>query len=86
MFVKRGLFERVGGFPEIDLMEDITLSRILRTEGRRPLCLRQRVVTSSRRWEQNGIFRTILLMWFLRLAYAFGADPAWLARSYGPLK
>lgn len=81
IFVRRETFERVGGYPEIALMEDVALSRLLKREGR-PLCLGQRVITSSRRWEERGIVRTILLMWRLRLAYALGADPDRLARSY----
>jgi len=81
IFVQRELFETVAGFPNIDLMEDITLSKLLRKYGR-PLCLPQCVVTSSRRWEKNGILRTVLLMWSLRLAYFFGADPRHLARLY----
>ena len=81
IFVRRGWFERAGGFPAIPLMEDVTLSRLLRQRGR-PLCLRERVVTSSRRWEERGIWRTILLMWRLRLAYRLGADPASLAARY----
>lgn len=81
IFVKRRVFERVGGFPEIDLMEDIALTKALKREGR-PLCLRQRVVTSSRRWEEYGVIRTVLLMWSLRLAYFLGADPDRLARLY----
>jgi hypothetical protein len=40
-------------------------------------------MTSGRRWQRNGVARTILLMWQLRLAYTFGADPATLARRYG---
>jgi rSAM/selenodomain-associated transferase 2 len=83
IFVKRDLFEAIGGFPEIDLMEDIALSRILKKHGR-PLCLRQRVVTSSRRWEEKGLFRTIFLMWFLRLAYFFNINPKRLAKLYYP--
>lgn len=83
IFVKRDLFDSAGGFPEIDLMEDVALSKILKTFGR-PLCLRQCVTTSSRRWEENGLFRTILLMWFLRLAYFFKANPKQLARLYYP--
>jgi rSAM/selenodomain-associated transferase 2 len=82
IFVRRETLERVGGFPEIPLMEDIALSRALKRLGR-PLCIREPVVTSSRRWEEHGILRTILLMWRLRLAYALGADPHRLARSYG---
>jgi rSAM/selenodomain-associated transferase 2 len=81
IFVRRRLFEAVGGFPDIDLMEDIALSRILKRYGR-PLCVRQWVVTSSRRWGQRGILRTVLQMWRLRLAYALGADPKRLARLY----
>ncbi len=81
LFVERALFLAVGGFPDQPLMEDIALSRTLKRHGR-PLCLRAKVTTSSRRWEQNGVWSTILLMWRLRLAYFLGADPARLARQY----
>ena len=81
IFVRRDLFEQVGGYPAIALMEDIALSRLLKRQGR-PVCLRQRLTTSSRRWERDGILCTILLMWRLRLAYFFGADPDRLARIY----
>ncbi len=82
MFATRMAFEAAGGFPEIPLMEDIALSKQLKRTSR-PLCIRQRAVTSGRRWETHGVIRTILLMWRLRLAYFFGADPAKLARRYG---
>ena len=81
IFVTRDAFRAAGGFPDIDLMEDVALSRALRTRSR-PACLRERVVTSSRRWERGGIARTIVLMWRLRLEYALGADPGRLARMY----
>ncbi len=81
IFVRRADFESVGGFPDIALMEDIALSRRLKRLAR-PCCLRQRLVTSSRRWEANGIVRTIALMWWLRLAYFLGADPARLRKRY----
>ncbi|MGZ5063299.1 MAG: TIGR04283 family arsenosugar biosynthesis glycosyltransferase [Usitatibacter sp.] len=81
MFARRDAFERAGGFPGIPLMEDIALSKALKRESA-PLCLRDRVVTSGRRWEKHGTLRTIVLMWRLRLAYAFGADPRRLARRY----
>ena len=83
IFVRRETFEKIGGFPEIPLMEDVAISRRLKRESR-PYCPRARIVTSSRRWEENGILKTIVLMWRLRLAYALGADPADLARSYRP--
>lgn len=83
IFVKREVFEAIGGYPEIDLMEDIALSKRLK-EYSRPICLFQKVITSSRRWEEKGCLRTILLMWYLRLAYFLGADPNRLARFYYP--
>ena len=81
IFVRRADFDAAGGFPEIPLMEDVALSKSLRRRTR-PLCLRERVVTSARRWERRGALRTIVLMWRLRLAYALGADPRRLARLY----
>jgi rSAM/selenodomain-associated transferase 2 len=81
IFVRREWFARAGGFPEIPLMEDVALSGTLRGMGA-PLCLRARVVTSSRRWEERGVWRTIALMWRLRLEFALGADPARLADRY----
>jgi rSAM/selenodomain-associated transferase 2 len=81
IFVRREWFDGAGGFPEIPLMEDIALSRILKRRGR-PLCIRSPAITSSRRWERHGVVRTVLLMWRLRLAYYLGADPRDLARRY----
>lgn len=81
IFVRRTAFERVGGFPEIALMEDIALSRSLKRLSR-PACIRTKVRTSSRRWEEHGVVATILLMWKLRLAYFLGADPSKLADRY----
>ncbi len=82
IFVKRDAFNAVGGFPPIALMEDIALCKRLKRVSR-PLCLRERVVTSARRWERHGVIRTILLMWRLRLAYFLGRDPNELAQLYG---
>ena len=81
IFVRREWFHAVGGFPEIPLMEDVALSKALKRRGR-PLCLRETVTTSSRRWERRGVYRTMALMWRLRLAYWLGADPASLADRY----
>jgi rSAM/selenodomain-associated transferase 2 len=82
IFVKREAFVAAGGFPAIALMEDIALCKCLKRVGP-PLCLTERVVTSGRRWETQGVLRTIVLMWRLRLEYFFGADPALLAKRYG---
>ncbi len=81
MFMTRAAFEAAGGFPDQPLMEDIELSRRLKRLGP-PACLRARVATSGRRWEQRGVWRTIWLMWRLRYAYWRGADPARLAALY----
>ena len=75
------LFQRVGGFPDQPLMEDIELSRRLRALAP-PCCLRQRVVTSGRRWETRGVWRTIFLMWRLRWRYWRGESPQALAEAY----
>ena len=82
MFVRREAFQALNGFPDIPLMEDIALSSALQSAFGSPLCLKVRVVTSSRRWEEGGILHTILLMWKLRLAYFLGASPERLARQY----
>lgn len=83
IFVTRAAYDAVGGFPQIPLMEDIALSRLLRRRHR-PLCLRTPLISSSRRWEHRGIGRTVLLMWRLRLAHALGADPRRLVERYYP--
>jgi rSAM/selenodomain-associated transferase 2 len=81
IFVTREAFDRVGGFPVQPLMEDIEISRRLKRLGR-PACLRARVTTSGRRWEQRGVWRTIVLMWRLRWGYWRGESPERLAKEY----
>jgi len=81
IFVFKHDFDRMEGFAEIPLMEDVDISKRLKRISR-PLCIRQPLTTSSRRWERYGIYRTIFLMWRLRLAYFFGASPERLARLY----
>lgn len=81
LFVKRSSFELVDGFPNIALMEDIALSQRLKKKSM-PVCLTDTVTTSSRRWQNNGILRTIFLMWSLRCQYFFGASPVNLAERY----
>ena len=81
MFMTRAAFDAVGGFAAQPLMEDIEMSARLCVLSR-PACLRAPVVTSGRRWESRGVWRTVLLMWRLRLAYWRGAAPEHLARLY----
>ena len=81
LFMTRAAFDAVGGFADQPLMEDIEMSsRLLKLS--RPVCLRASVVTSGRRWENRGVWRTVLLMWRLRLAYWGGAAPERLAELY----
>ena len=82
IYVRQDLFDVVGGFPDIPLMDDIALSTALKKLGP-PACLRHCVTTSARRWQRRGVWRTIWLMWRLRAAYFFGADPVCLATAYG---
>jgi len=81
LFMTRQAFQLVGGFPQIALMEDVAISAKLKKLSQ-PACLKAKVITSARRWQQYGIFKTILFMWRLRLAYFFGADPNNLATRY----
>jgi rSAM/selenodomain-associated transferase 2 len=81
IFIEKSLFDRIGGFPEIALMEDIEISRRLKKISK-PVRLKSRVVTSSRRWERNGVFATVFLMWKLRLYYFFGVPPEKLNQMY----
>ena len=78
IFVRRANFT---GFPEIALMEDVAFSKAMKRVSP-PACLRQKALTSGRRWERHGVLRTVLLMWRLRLAFFLGASPDELARRY----
>jgi rSAM/selenodomain-associated transferase 1 len=82
MFVRRETFEALGGFTPIPLMEDIALSQSLARYSA-PACLQEQVTTSARRWQKHGVWRTMLLMWWLRTAYFFGSSPQALALRYG---
>ena len=81
MFVERRVFAKVGGFAEISLMEDVELSRRLKKIGP-PAVIPRPVLTSARRWRQDGVLRTVLLMWKLRFLYWLGGNPERLAASY----
>jgi len=81
IFVRADLFRQLGGFAAQPLMEDIELCRRLRRISP-PACLKERVLTSGRRWETRGVWRTIVLMWRLRWRYWRGEAPEVLARAY----
>ena len=81
LFVRREIFRRLGGFEEIPMMEDVAFCQALKRLGTLA-CLRSRVVTSARRWEMDGVWRTILRMWVLKLCYFAGVSPARLKQFY----
>jgi rSAM/selenodomain-associated transferase 2 len=81
MFVRRNVFEQLGGFSDIPLMEDIEFSARLKRRGS-VIALRERVITSFRRWERHGPVTTICLMWVLRFLYWIGVNPHRLVRFY----
>ena len=81
IFVNKELFQKIGGYLDIPLMEDIEISRRLKKISR-PVCIQDRVIASSRRWEVLGIYRTVFLMWRLRLSYWLGVAPARLVKQY----
>ena len=81
IFVNRKIFDSVGGYSEFPLMEDVALSKKLKTISQ-PACIKETLTTSSRRWEKSGIIKTILLMWYLRFLYWIGVTPDKLAKLY----
>ena len=83
LFVTAELFHRLGGFPAIPLMEDIAMSKLLRREAR-PAPIKTAALASSRRWQQHGLVKTVLLMWWLRLQYFLGVSPRLLVKRYYP--
>jgi rSAM/selenodomain-associated transferase 2 len=81
IFVRRDMFERLGGFPDFELCEDLEFSRRLKRAGC-VACLRARVTTSARRWSRDGVVRTVVRMWLIRAMYLAGVPPARLKRMY----
>jgi hypothetical protein len=81
LLVQKSLFEQTGGFDAIPLMEDVAYCKRLRRFAQ-PLIIKQPVVTSSRRWEEGGVVKTVWRMWLLRLAYFLGVAPSTLWRYY----
>jgi len=81
IFVRRRIFEELGGFPDIPLMEDIAFCSALKRKGK-VACLRSRVITSARRWEVEGVWRTVVKMWTLKLLYLAGVSPMKLKQYY----
>lgn len=85
IFVHRELFDSVGAFDNLSLMEDVAISKKLRVLST-PRCLSQKVVTSARRWEENGIIFTMISMWWYRLLFFLGVSPDKFVRKYRDIR
>ncbi|MFQ5935277.1 MAG: TIGR04283 family arsenosugar biosynthesis glycosyltransferase [Acidiferrobacterales bacterium] len=85
IFVRRDVFHMLGGYAPIELMEDVEFCARLKWVGR-PARIREAICVSVRRWQRQGIVRTVVLMWTLRLLYWFGVSPARLARLYSTVR
>ncbi|MGO9453488.1 MAG: TIGR04283 family arsenosugar biosynthesis glycosyltransferase [Candidatus Binataceae bacterium] len=81
IFVRHDVFDRLGGFPDLELCEDLDFARKLKRAGK-VACLRARVTTSARRWQRDGLARTVFRMWTIRGLYLLGVSPARLRRMY----
>ncbi|MGH7907619.1 MAG: TIGR04283 family arsenosugar biosynthesis glycosyltransferase [Candidatus Binataceae bacterium] len=81
IFARRSVFESLGGFPEIELCEDLEFSRQLRRAGQ-VACIRSRVLTSARRWNRDGVAATVLRMWAIKFLFFAGVNPALLKSLY----
>lgn len=86
IFISQSLFEQIGGYPNQALMEDVELCRQLKgtqlKDIAKPACLKNKVITSARRWQQHGTWRTILLMWHLRFDYWRGVSADNIKQRY----
>ena len=85
LFVRQRVFQGVGGFPVLPLMEDIALCKSLREQAE-PVIVRSPLVTDGRRWDQGGWSRTVILMWLLRWGYWCGISPERLSRFYAHVR
>ncbi|TLY24260.1 MAG: glycosyltransferase [Nitrospirae bacterium] len=85
IFVRRSVFEQLGGYSDLPIMEDVDFTRRLKRTGL-IAALQSKVTTSYRRWDTRGPLRTILLMWILRFLYWIGISPHRLSQLYGAVR
>lgn len=81
IFARRSVFESIGGFRDIPIMEDVDLMQRLKRAGKVVL-LKDKVMTSARRWEKEGVVYTTLRNWLLITLYYMGVYPERLYRFY----
>ncbi|MFQ5788703.1 MAG: TIGR04283 family arsenosugar biosynthesis glycosyltransferase, partial [Thermodesulfobacteriota bacterium] len=85
IFVRKDIFEKVGGYPDIPIMEDLELVNKIKNI-KKGMRVKSPVITSVRRFENSGILRTFLKMWTLRILYFLGISTQTLVRYYGDIR
>ncbi len=85
IFVNRDYFKELNGYPDQALMEDIEFSKRAKRKSN-PAFINEPAITSARRWQQDGIIKTVLLMWWLRALYWLGVSPERLAKMYRQIR
>ncbi len=83
IFVRKDYFDKIGGYQDIPIMEDVEIMKRIRKRGDKIVILHQRVHTSSRRWEKEGILRCTLRNWLLQVLYLLGVSPHRFSKLYG---
>lgn len=81
IFVRRDIFKRIGGFPDVPIMEELGFSKQLRRFGKTKM-VKPHIHISARRWETNGIIRTTIRNWYIKTLYHCGYSLEQLAKMY----
>jgi rSAM/selenodomain-associated transferase 2 len=82
IFIRRDYFNEIGGYDEIPLMEDLEIMRRIKKRGDKIFIIHTMVMTSPRRWEQEGMLYCTLRNWFIQILYYCGVSPQRLAKYY----
>jgi len=82
IFVRRHYFNKIGGYKDVPLMEDVEFMRRIKRSGKKILISHDRAMTSPRRWEEEGVIFCILRNWTLQILYSLGVSPHKLVKFY----
>ncbi len=82
IFVRKDIFDKAGGFPEIQLMEDIEFVKNIKLISKKGMKIKSPLLISVRRFEKSGILKTFFMMWILRIFYYLGTPSENLAKYY----
>ena len=82
IFIRKHYFHKIGGYKDIPIMEDVEIMKRIKRRGDKIFIIPQRVLTSSRRWEKEGVLHCTLRNWFLQMLYLLGVSPLKLSTFY----